>query len=88
MDLEEKLAELCHEHRVKWMTRLFSMCKHQAEPPWTISVPFTTAFFWRKQMDTPYSELSESEKEPDRELAKKVSEVFAKYQESLDNAAR
>ena len=31
---------------------------------------------WRRQIDTPYSELSEKEKESDREWARKVIDVI------------
>ena len=84
MSLEEKLAELCHDQWSHWMKYKFSRCHYQTEPPWTVSIPFTSVERWRRQTDTPYSELDEREKESDREWAKKFAEAFAEWQDELD----
>ena len=65
----EKLAELCHEQWSGWMKYLFSKCEYTTMssatiPPWAVKR-------WEKQMNTPYAELSWSEKESDREEADK-----------------
>ncbi len=37
---------------------------------------------WERQIKTPYSELSEKEKDMDREWARKVLKIIDKYMES------
>lgn len=60
----EKLAELEHiqwSHWTKYM--LENLTPENIER-------------WKKQIETPYSDLSEKEKESDREWARKVIEIF------------
>lgn len=75
-DLREELAELAHEQWSGWMKYLFSKCPEQ----WTGSVliPSGAAERWKRQMNTPYSELSEKEKDSDRKEADKVLAVIRK----------
>lgn len=37
---------------------------------------------WRRQIDTPYSELSEKEKDSDREYARKMLDAYIAWEES------
>ena len=72
MDLEEKLAEYAHDARSGWMKYLFEKCvrnedSHLIIPQWAEE---------RWVMNTPYNNLSESEKESDRDEARKILKIF------------
>jgi len=74
----EALAKLMHNQWTGWMKYLFSKCsKH-----WTggILIPRPLVERWQRQMETPYSDLPEEEKESDRLEADKILELFKKRQ--------
>ena len=59
----EKGADLEHKRWVGWQSYLFSKSE------WTKNgylIPKELCFRWQRQIDTPYSKLSEEEKESDR----------------------
>lgn len=62
----EKLAELEHEQWAHWTKYMLDNLT-----PENITR-------WKKQIETPYAELTEKEKESDRVWAKKVIEVIQK----------
>jgi hypothetical protein len=73
-DLREKLAVLCHEQWIGWMKYLFSKCSHEqlADCEFMAAViPVELIARWNRQIQTPYAELSEEEKESDRKEADK-----------------
>jgi len=63
-ELLEKLAELEHKQWCHWTKYFLSMRTKEQEN------------HWRKQMRTPYSELSEEEKNSDRSWAKEVIKII------------
>jgi hypothetical protein len=66
-ELEEEIANLEHvqwSHWTKYM--LDNLTPENIER-------------WRRQIDTPYSELSEKEKDSDREWARKVMYITGNY---------
>lgn len=69
----EALAELAHEQWSGWMKYMFSKCKWRDrgdginEP----TIPQEFADRWLRQMNGPYAQLSEQEKEYDRVEARK-----------------
>lgn len=63
-DLMEKLADIEHQRWAGWMKHLFSKCEIDAEQNFVI--PASWCSRWQKQIDTPYANLSEAEKESDR----------------------
>lgn len=66
-DFVEKGAELEHTRWAKWQEYFFSKCKileYQEEV--SLVLPRGLYDRWKRQIETPYSELSESEKESDR----------------------
>ncbi len=73
--MREELASLCHVQWSGWMQHLFSKC--DATMPIVLSaledgsliIPAEYVKNLRKQMRTPYSELSEIEKDSDRKEA-------------------
>lgn len=70
----EKFAAVQHEIWSHWMKYLFSVCQKNEDGTYTI--PLDQAEHWQRQMLTPYAELSEAEKESDREQAKKINSVI------------
>lgn len=67
--LREKLAELAHEQWAGWMQYLFSKGVFNNDGTWTMPAKFVER--WRRQMVTPYSNLSQSEQDSDRKEADK-----------------
>lgn len=66
----EKLADLQHEIWSSWMRWQFSVCETQEDG--RVLIPAELVQRWIRQMSTSYSELSEKEKDSDREQADKV----------------
>jgi len=73
----ECLAEYAHDAWSKWMKYLFSKTidyvpgKIQAEEG-AVIIPKWAVDRWKRQMNTHYADLSENEKESDREEARKI----------------
>jgi len=68
-DLMERLAAIEHERWADWQSYLFARCGPspiEADPDarliWGVD-----ARHWQRQIDTPYDQLSEAEKQSDRE---------------------
>jgi hypothetical protein len=72
--LREKLAEIQHAIWAHWMTHLLSVSTRNEDGTYTI--PADKVEQWKRQMHTPYSELSEYEKESDRDQADTVLAVL------------
>ena len=70
VEVREALAEVAHEMWAHWMRYLFSKCEQN--PDGSVTIPVTPLFRWNRQMDTPYTELSEKEKESDHHQADKM----------------
>lgn len=75
--LHEKLAEAQHRIWASWMEYLFSISIQNEDGSCTIPADKVTR--WTRQIKTPYSELSEQEKDSDREQADKVAIVFGAH---------
>ena len=82
--MKEKLAVLMHEIWGEWWDYVFQRgYRAQIEGEWNSSfiVPDDLVERWNRQKATPYDDLSESEKDSDREQADKVlallNECFA-----------
>lgn len=74
----EALADIQHDIWCHWMRYLFSVCTTNEDGSCTI--PADMAERWKRQMETEYHRLSESEKESDREQAAKVLDVLSELQ--------
>lgn len=73
-DLREKLAALAHEQWSGWMRYMFSKAPVNEDGSWTM--PAWAVERWQRQMQTPYSDLSEEEKASDRTEAGRVLALF------------
>ena len=64
MSHREKLAEETHNVWSSWMKYMFSKGKDTLGGTWVM--PKWAVQRWTRQMNTPYSDLSEEEKQSDR----------------------
>jgi hypothetical protein len=68
----EKGADLEHDRWAGWQKYLFGKCEHK---PYTengsLTIPSFLVKRWQRQIDTPYENLSEQEKESDRNEVRK-----------------
>ncbi len=69
-ETREKLADYAHAAWAGWMQYLFSHSTHAYGG--TVIIPAASANRWKRQMNTVYQELPESEKESDRKEADKI----------------
>lgn len=74
--LLEKLADRAHASWSHWMQYQFSRCNKQ--PDGSMSIPAELVERWQRQMNTPYSLLSEQEKQSDREQAEPLLPIIDK----------
>lgn len=72
--LREKLAELAHAQWAGWTEYLFSKGTFNKDGTWIM--PAWAVKRWKRQMETPYAELSESERDNDRKEADKFIAVI------------
>jgi len=77
----EVFANFCHNQWANWMEwmlpRVLDNPKHINS-----DYPETWTERWRRQMRTPYSELSEDEKESDRKEARKILSILKETMEA------
>lgn len=74
-DLREKLASLMHDVWSHWMKYQFTQCVPD-DHPGDLCIPKKKVERWKRQMETPYDELTEEEKNSDRDQADKVLELL------------
>lgn len=73
-NLLEELAALEHTSWSGWMEYLFE--KSELNTDGTVTIPAWAVERWKRQVDTPYSELTDQEKESDRDEARKVLDII------------
>ena len=79
-ELRERLAAVSHEIWAHWMNYLFDQCRVEINlygSPITV-IPDDMCIRWRRQIDSTYHELTESEKDSDREQADKIIAALRK----------
>jgi hypothetical protein len=74
-ELRERFAALAHEQWSGWMQYLFSKGALNEDGTWTM--PAWAVERWSRQMNTPYTDLPETEKASDRAEADKVLALFS-----------
>jgi hypothetical protein len=67
--LVERLAAVEHERWSHWQRYMHE--KGIRQPDGSLMIPADLVQRWQKQIDTPYAELSEKEKESDREQVRR-----------------
>ena len=73
-EMEERLAELEHTRWSGWQSYLHSLCIKKEDG--SLIIPANRVDRWERQISTPYSKLSEDEKESDRIEARKTLQLF------------
>ena len=73
--MREEIAAVQHAIWSHWMKYLFSVSDTDSGCE---TIPADEANRWKRQVNTPYSELKEKEKESDRDQADKVIAVLKK----------
>lgn len=73
-ELLEALAAVEHERWSHWQRYLHSKCISNADG--SLTIPAVLVSRWAAQMMTPYGELSDSEKESDREQVRATLQVI------------
>jgi hypothetical protein len=66
-DLVEKLAAIEHERWADWQRYMFSKCEPVPGTGGGLLIPQQFVKGWQRQIDTSYAELTEAEKDSDRE---------------------
>ena len=70
-ELREKLAAIEHQRWADWQRRVHSVCYENkgvgGEPTGELTIPSELARHWERQIETPYHELSEKEKNSDKQ---------------------
>ncbi|MDE2104848.1 MAG: hypothetical protein KGL39_46860 [Patescibacteria group bacterium] len=77
--LIERLSSLAHEQWSGWMRYLFSKCTTNEDG--TMTIPKWAVERWTRQMNTPYGQLPESERESDRHEARRMIAVMTTAKE-------
>ena len=72
--LLEKAADISHDSWSRWTKYLFSKC-YDGNQSGSLVIPRQFVNRWKRQLNTPYSKLSEEEKESDRVEAWKYIEL-------------
>ena len=71
----EALADYAHDAWSRWMTHLFK--KSTSNKDGTVTIPKWAVDRWKRQINTPYNELSKSEKDSDRDEADKMLDTIS-----------
>jgi hypothetical protein len=82
-ELVEKLAAIEHERWAHWQKYLHG--KGQSQADGSLLIPADLVQRWRRQYETPFCKLSDSEKESDREQVERYLHLIIEHVEkSLD----
>ena len=65
-NITEKIADKTHEVWCNWMKYLFEKCEMNEDG--TATIPEWAVVRWTRQMNTPYEDLTEDEKQSDRDV--------------------
>lgn len=76
-ELLEALAVVEHERWSHWQRYLHSKCRPGDDG--SLTIPADLVRRWSAQITTPYDELSDSEKESDRDQVRKTLEVLRAF---------
>lgn len=79
-ELREKLADQEHDRWSRWMSYLFSKCELLDEG--NLLIPYESVKHWLRQTVTPYSELTEKEKDSDRKEADNTLRLIKEFEEN------
>lgn len=75
-ELREKLADIEHQRWADWQKYVHGVSKVEADG---VKIPMGYADHWDRQINTPYAELSEREKQSDREQVDRYWHLIEEY---------
>lgn len=75
--IREEIAALCHRQWAGWMDYMFSKAEVNQDGSWTMPKEFVAR--WKRQAETDYADLSESEQNSDRNEADKFIDIFLSF---------
>lgn len=76
-ELIEQLADKEHASWARWMQYLFSQCNKDLD--WNMTISGSLVKRWMRQIETPYTELSEREKQSDRDEVAHILPIIEQY---------
>lgn len=76
-ELIEQLADKEHASWARWQEYFFSKCDRNPDGSFTVPAGYVVAL--QKQIETPYAELSEQEKQSDRDEVAHILPIIAEY---------
>jgi hypothetical protein len=82
-ELLEELADVQHQIWSQWMVHLFSRCRRNPDGS-SETIPDDLVVRWKRQMATDYADLTEREKNSDREQAREVMAVLGEPLHAVD----
>lgn len=81
----EQLADKEHASWARWMDYLFNRCDiERGKDGFRYVIPHELVERWKRQVDTPYAELSEQEKQSDRDEVAHILPIIREYKNTLD----
>jgi hypothetical protein len=83
-ELIEQLADKEHESWARWMDYLFSRCPFTEKGD--AIIPRELVQHWKRQAATPYANLSESEKQSDRNEVAHILPIIKEYAHAATTA--
>lgn len=75
--LVEELSAVEHERWARWQRYVHSKCTPHGDDG-SLTIPAELVRRWQRQIDTPYADLTEKEKESDREQVREYLPLIAK----------
>jgi hypothetical protein len=75
--LIEKLSAVEHDRWAHWQRYMHDQCERL--PDGRLIIPADLVVRWEKQIHTPYDQLSEKEKNSDREQVARVLPILAEF---------
>ena len=84
----EAIASVEHERWSHWQRYLHQQCEHN--PDGSLTIPASLVARWTRQMQTPYGQLTDTEKDSDREQAREYIGALMEHLNERDtgNAIR
>lgn len=73
----EQLAELQHEIWSAWVRHMFEVST--SNPDGTVTIPPKYVQQWQREINTPYANLSEEEKDGDRKQVDKMKPIIDRF---------
>jgi hypothetical protein len=81
-ELIEQLADKEHASWANWMLYLFS--KSEINPDGSVTIPPGLVERWQRQSETDYADLSEKEKQSDRDEVARILPIIEEYAHSVN----